>query len=94
MTNTGDMAGEEIVQLYVGFKNSNIDRPVKLLRGFDKIAIAPGETKIVDFEVNIEDLAWYDPAVKQWKVEHMSYELLIGPNSSSNSLMHGIFKVE
>ena len=94
VANTGDMAGEEIVQLYVGFRNSNIDRPVKLLRGFDKIAIAPGETKIVDFEVNIEDLAWYDPAVKQWKVEHMSYELLIGPNSSSNSLMHGIFKVE
>ncbi len=81
VTNTGEVAGEEIVQLYVGFKNSSIDRPVKLLRGFDKIGLEPGETKTVELEVNIQDLAWYDPEAKEWKVEEMEYELYVGASS-------------
>ena len=93
VTNTGDMAGEEIVQLYVGFKNSQIDRPVKLLRGFDKIKLQPGETKIVPFEVKIEDLAWYDPEAKEWKVEEMEYELYMGPSSSADQLLKDEFEV-
>ena len=94
ITNTGAMAGEEIVQLYVGFKNSSIDRPVKLLRGFDKISLEAGGTKTVEFGVDIGDLAWYDSEAKEWKIEEMEYELFIGPNSSDNSLLQGIFKVE
>lgn len=94
VTNTGTIAGEEIVQLYVGFKNSNIDRPVKLLRGFDKISIQPGETKTVDFEVAIEDLAWYDPRAKEWKVEKMSYELYVGSSSKLKDLLETSFDVK
>ena len=93
ITNTGDMGGEEIVQLYVGFKNSSIDRPVKLLRGFDKIRLEQGETKTVEFEVTIQDLAWYDPEVKQWKVEEMEYELYVGPSSETGRLMTDSFHV-
>ncbi|WKK65348.1 beta-glucosidase family protein [Lutimonas zeaxanthinifaciens] len=93
VTNTGDMAGEEIVQLYVGFKNSQIDRPVKLLRGFDKIKLQPGETKVVPFEVKVEDLAWYDPEEKEWKVEEMEYELYMGPSSSADQLLKDEFEV-
>ena len=93
VSNTGDVFGEEIVQLYVGFKNSKIDRPVKLLRGFDKIGLEPGETKKVDFEVKIEDLAWYDPEVKEWKVEEMEYELYIGASSVEAKLIKDTFTV-
>jgi len=49
------------VQLYIGFKNSSVDRPIKLLRGFDKIDFEPGESKTVEFVVDVQDLAWYDP---------------------------------
>ena len=93
VSNTGDVFGEEIVQLYVGFKNSKIDRPVKLLRGFDKIGLEPGETKKVDFEVKVEDLAWYDPEVKEWKVEEMEYELYIGASSVEAKLIKDTFTV-
>ena len=47
VTNTGARAGEEVVQLYVAFDGSSVDRPVKLLRGFKKVSLAPGETKTV-----------------------------------------------
>jgi len=93
VTNTGEMAGEEIVQLYVGFKNSSVDRPVKLLRGFDKIKLQPGETKVVWFEVKTEDLTWYDPTVKQWKVEEMEYELYVGGSSTEKDLVMDSFLV-
>ena len=93
ISNTGDVFGEEIVQLYVGFKNSKIDRPVKLLRGFDKISIEPGQMEKVDFEVKIEDLAWYDPEAKEWKIEAMEYELYIGASSEESKLMKDTFKV-
>ena len=93
ISNTGDVFGEEIVQLYVGFKNSKIDRPVKLLRGFDKIGLGPGQMKKVDFEVKIEDLAWYDPEVKQWKIEEMEYELYIGASSEEAKLIKDTFRV-
>lgn len=91
--NTGDVFGEEVVQLYVGFRNSKIDRPVKLLRGFDKIGLEPGETKIVDFEVRSEDLAWYDPETKTWKIEAMEYELYIGASSKEAMLLTDTFTV-
>lgn len=93
VTNTGEMAGEEIVQLYIGFKNSSIDRPVKLLRGFDKIGLEPRETKTVELEVNVQDLAWYDPEVKEWKVEEMLYELYVGPSSKKEELLQLEFTV-
>ena len=91
--NTGDVFGEEIVQLYVGFKNSKIDRPIKLLRGFDKIGLAPEETKKVDFEVKMADLAWYDPEVKEWKIEEMEYELYIGASSEEAKLLKDSFTI-
>ena len=94
VTNTGEVAGEEIVQLYVGFKNSEVDRPVKLLRGFDKIHLEPGETKTVELEVAMNDLAWYDPEAKEWKIEEMEYELYVGPNSVNETLLKDKFEVK
>ncbi len=94
VTNDGAMAGEEIIQLYVGFKNSSIDRPVKLLRGFDKIFLEPGETKTVEFKVAIADIAWYDPEAKEWKIEEMEYELYVGPSSEMSNLITDSFHVK
>ena len=93
VTNTGEVSGQEVVQLYVGFKNSTVDRPVKLLRDFDKIHLDPGETKTVRLQVAVKDLAWYDPSMKQWKVEEMEYELYVGGSSQALALEKISFNV-
>ena len=54
----------------------SVDRPVKLLRGFAKVALAPGETKTVPLSVAVKDLAWYDAEKKAWRVEPMTYGVL------------------
>lgn len=92
--NTGDMAGEEIVQLYVGFKNSAVDRPVKLLRAFDKVNLQPGEKKTTPLQVSAQDLAWYNPQTQKWEIEVMDYELYVGGSSVTTELLIGNFKLE
>lgn len=94
VTNSGDRSGSEIVQLYIGFANSSIDRPVKLLKGFDKIKLAAGETQTIYFEVEMTDLSWYDPESKQWKVEEMNYEIYVGPSSDQNRLLIDSFEIK
>jgi beta-glucosidase len=91
--NTGKMAGEEVVQLYVGFSNSKVDRPVKLLRDFKKLSIQSGETKELLLKVAVDDLAWYDPAIKKWVVDQMEYELFVGGSSDSKNLLTARFFV-
>lgn len=94
VSNTGNRGGEEVVQLYVGFANSEIDRPVKILKGFDKIALQPGGTRTVEFEIELDELAWYDPESKTWKTEKMAYEIYVGPSSDESRLLKGSFEYE
>jgi beta-glucosidase len=93
VANTGARGGEEIVQLYVGFAGSKVDRPVKLLRGFAKVALGPGETKRVKLPVKVKDLAYYDPQTKTWLLERMEHVVLVGPSSRSSDLLTACFKV-
>ncbi|MCP4634002.1 MAG: glycosyl hydrolase, partial [candidate division Zixibacteria bacterium] len=59
ISNTGKVAGEEIVQLYIGYKGSSVERHVKDLRGFGKISLKPGETKTITLDLNASELAYY-----------------------------------
>jgi beta-glucosidase len=93
VTNTGPRAGEEIAQLYVGFPSSKVDRPVKLLRGFERVPLAPGETKRIAFTVPVKDLAYYDVGTKAWVVERMEYPVYVGPSSRQADLLATSFKV-
>lgn len=86
ITNTGDVAGEEIAQLYVGYPRSKVERPVRALKGFSKIAIEPGETKSVAFELQASDLAYYDAATGDWIVEPMEYTVYAGASSRIEDL--------
>ena len=85
--NTSNISGKEIVQLYVGFSNSKIDRPLKLLRDFFKININPKEKKKVFLEINIHDLAWYNNKKKKWEIEDIEYEILVGGSSDNRKLL-------
>jgi beta-glucosidase len=93
VTNTGPRAGEEVVQLYVGFEGSKVERPVKLLRAFTKLALAPGETKTVALAVTASELAWYDVDRKVWEVEPMEYRLFVGSSSRPSDLLRAAFTV-
>ncbi|MBL0199835.1 MAG: glycoside hydrolase family 3 C-terminal domain-containing protein [Chitinophagaceae bacterium] len=80
ITNTGNYAGEETVQLYIRDKVGSIVRPVKELKDFKKIKLAAGETKTVSFLINREKLSFYNEQL-QWVAEPGDFELMIGASS-------------
>lgn len=77
ITNTGKVAGAEVVQLYVHCNKSSIFRAKKELKGFDKVYLEPGETKTVEFELDKRSFAYYNTKVKDWCVEAGDYQLLL-----------------
>jgi beta-glucosidase len=79
--NTGSMSGKETMQLYVSPEHSTVPMADKQLKAFDKIKIEPGQTAKVTLTLNVADLAYYDVASKQWKVEPGKYKLLVGSSS-------------
>jgi beta-glucosidase len=93
VTNTGTRGGEEVVQLYVGFDGSKVERPVKLLRAFTKVVLAAGETKTVPLHVAAKDLAFYDVEKKGWEVEPMTYGVMVAPSSSDGDSLKASFDV-
>ena len=82
LTNTGDRAGQEVVQLYVAPRWAPIARPVKELKGFAKIALAPGETGSVALTLTCRDFSFYHPIEHAWTCEPGEYELLIGASAA------------
>ncbi len=94
VTNDGRRAGREIVQLYIGFENSAVDRPVRLLRGFTKIPLEPGEKRTVSLSVPAADLAWYNPDSKSWEIERMQYTVWAGPSSNPRQLLSRPFTIQ
>ena len=79
--NSGRRPGKEVVQLYIRDVESSLSRPPKELKAFQKISLAPGETKTVNFTLDEECLSFYDPAIGKWVVESGEYELQIGSSS-------------
>lgn len=81
VTNAGSRDGREVVQLYVRPRQARLARPVKELKGFASVTLAPGETKAVTFELTVEDFAYYDPAAGGWVAEPGVYDILVGASS-------------
>lgn len=79
--NTGKCAGKEVVQIYVAPGESEVARPVRELKAFDKIALAPGEKKTVTFELDVRAFAYWNTEVKDWFVETNTYAIQIGKNA-------------
>lgn len=81
VTNTGALAGKECVQLYVADKESTLIRPRKELKGFEKIELAPGETKTVKFVLGKRAFAYWNTELHDWHVESGEFEILVGKSS-------------
>ncbi len=82
VTNTGDRAGSEVVELYIRDVKASVDRPLKELKGFSKVALAPGETKTVTFKITEPDLSFFDAEKHAWVCEPGDFEALIGASSA------------
>jgi beta-glucosidase len=82
VTNTGNLAGKEVVQVYVHDQESRLSRPPKELKGFAKIDLQPGETRTVTVSLDFRAFAYYHPAYKQWITEDGEFDILIGASSA------------
>ena len=93
VANTGDRAGAETIQMYIRDTYSSATRPMKELKGFQKIALQPGETKTVAFDITPDLLAFYD-ADKKFVVEPGEFQIMVGNSSRDADLKTAILVVQ
>jgi len=91
--NSGDRRGKEVVQLYISDLKSALPRPVKELKGFSKVELAPGEEKAVSITINKDALSYYNDVKNEWVTEPGKFVALIG-SSSSDIKGKVLFKLE
>jgi beta-glucosidase len=93
VTNTGEIPGDEVVQIYIHDKVSSVVRPVKKLKGFKRITLKPGETKKVSLEITPEHLAFYNIDM-EYVVEPGEFEIMVGNSSRDKDLQKILLYVE
>jgi len=90
VTNTGDREGAEVVQVYVHHENPSVDRPIRELKGFDKVELAAGSSATVTIELDESAFKFYHPDQDEWVLEPGSYEVQVGNSSRDIKLTEKI----
>ena len=85
--NTGSVDGAEVVQLYIADPEASIDRPAKELKGFEKVFLTAGQKKTVTFEIDAEDLSYFDAEKHEWVAESGEFQALLGSSSEDLKAM-------
>lgn len=93
LTNTGERAGDEVVQLYLRDPVASVVRPVMELKDFQKVRLAPGESRTLRFEIGVEKLSFYNSQLK-WVAEPGAFELMLGASSDDIRLRSGFELVD
>jgi beta-glucosidase len=93
VSNVGNVAGEEIAQLYIGYEGSHVERVVRELKGFKKVLVQPGEKQRVTFDLPAWHLATYDVDEGSWVVEKINYKVFVGPSSRESDLLSARFRI-
>jgi beta-glucosidase len=91
--NTGARRGDEVLQLYIGFSRSSLDRPVKTLVGFARVSLEAGESRRVTVSCPLGRLEYYDSASRSWALERMEYEAYLGTSSADEGALRGSFRL-
>lgn len=81
VTNTGNVAGAEVAQVYTHQQKSRAVQPLRTLRGFDRVLLQPGESRAVDVKVPVASLGWYDVTVHDFQVEPGTVDIMVGASS-------------
>jgi beta-glucosidase len=91
VTNTSSVAGDAVAQLYIHQRYGSASRPVRQLKGFERISLQPGETKTLKFPLGKDELKYWNPQTKQWIVEPSEFDLWAGEDSTAS--LHADLKV-
>lgn len=91
--NTGDVEGAEIAQLYVGRRSDTVFRPIRELKGFARVDLLPGETKIVHIPFDDKTFRFYDTRTDTWEIEQGEYEIMVGSDAQT-MLLHDHIYIE
>ncbi len=86
LTNTGNRKGAEIAQVYVSENQPKVERPARELKGFERVELAPGETKQISVSLDARSFAWYDKAAKQWTIDPGRFTVYVGDSVESTPL--------
>ena len=89
--NTGSRAGDEVVQLYIHQQAGGASRPIRELKGFERVTLAPGEKKIVRFKLGPQELRYWNAAVRDWVQEAETFDVWAGNDSTAS--LHATLKV-
>ena len=87
VANTGDYDGAEVVQLYIADPEASVDRPAKELKGFEKVYLKAGQKKTVTFEIDAEDLSWFDADKHEWVAEPGEFQALFARSAGDVQTM-------
>ena len=87
VANTGDYDGAEVVQLYIADPEASVDRPAKELKGFEKVFLKAGHKKTVTFEIDAEDLSWFDADKHEWVAEPGEFQALFARSAGDVQTM-------
>ena len=85
--NTGGREGTEVIQMYVGFPHSKVDRPVRTLKGFKRVSLQPSEKRTVVISCPVDELAWFNEETDSFETEHTEYEIYMGTSSAPEDLL-------
>jgi len=91
VTNSGARAGDAVVQLYIHQRAGSASRPIRQLKGFEKVALEPGAKRTVHFKLGKDELQFWSPAEKKWTVEPEQFDVWVGGDSSA--ALHGEFRL-
>jgi beta-glucosidase len=91
VSNTGNRAGDAVVQLYIHQRAGSASRPVRQLKGFDRIALEPGAKRTVHFTLAKDELQFWSPIEKKWVVEPEQFDVWLGEDSRAK--LHGEFRL-
>lgn len=91
VTNTGQRAGDEVVQLYIHQRAGRSSRPVRLLQGFQRVSLAPGETRKVDFTLDEKNVRYWNSVERDWVIDPGEFDIWVGNSSLADS--HATFTV-
>jgi len=89
--NTGSRAGDEVVQLYIHQQAGSASRPIRELKGFERVALDAGETKTVRFKLGPEELRYWSAGARDWVQEAETFDVWVGNDSSAS--LHATFRV-
>ncbi len=91
VTNTGSRTGDEVIQLYVHQKSGLDSRPLRELKGFERLTLQPGETKTVTFTLGPDAMGYWSTNAGQWVQEAAAFDVWAGANSQAD--LHAEFEV-